>query len=339
MTNSTASLVNVPTTERVLEVRGLSVVFRSRTGVVQALDDVSLDAGHGEIVGIVGESGCGKSTLGMSMMGLLPDAAMVQNGEIRLSGNDLLTLSLAELRRIRGREIGMIFQEPVTSLNPAMPVGRQVAEVLRRHRGTSRRVSLDRAIELLNLVGIPDARGRSNAYPHQLSGGMCQRVAIAIAIACEPQLLIADEPTTALDVTVQAQILELLQRLRDEVGVTIVLITHNLGVIARMADRVVIMYSGRKVEEGKTRDVLDTPRHPYTARLLAATPQASRRDGATARRLAEIPGRVPVLGAPATSCTFAPRCPRVVEVCTARRPELDRVGDSDVACFRPEESW
>jgi len=324
--------------ELVFDVRGLSVAFQSDTGTVRALDDVSLSAHRGEILGVVGESGCGKSTIGMSVMGLLPAAARVLGGEIRLDGSDLLSLSPSDLRRLRGREMGMIFQEPMTSLNPVMTVGRQIAEVLRRHRRTSRASSMKCAIELLELVGIPDARSRSGSYPHQLSGGMRQRVVIAMAVACEPKLLIADEPTTALDVTVQAQILDLLRRLRDDVGVTIVLIAHNLGVIAQTADRVAIMYAGRKVEEGRTGDLLDSPRHPYTARLLAATPQAFRASGTNVRRLAEIPGHVPMLPDADTSCTFAPRCHRAVEICTRRRPELEKVGNSHVACFRPEDS-
>jgi peptide/nickel transport system ATP-binding protein len=336
-------------TDPVLEVRGLSVSFRSQGGEVLALDDVSLRVDPGEIVGVVGESGCGKSTFGLSVMGLLPDSATVRGDGVLLAGRDLLTLSPAQLRRVRGSEIGMIFQEPMTSLNPVMPVGRQISEVLRRHRRMTRQAAAARTVELLELVGIPDPVRRSRARPHQLSGGMRQRVMIAIAVACEPKLLIADEPTTALDVTVQAQILDLLRSLRDRVNLAIVLITHNLGVIATMADRVAIMYAGRKVEEGRTRDVLDTPRHPYTARLLAATPQSARtapaRTGSGAavplaqRRLAEIPGQVPVLTAAATTCTFAPRCHRRLDMCDRQRPELRREGGNLVACFHPEESW
>ncbi|MFF0372594.1 ABC transporter ATP-binding protein [Micromonospora sp. NPDC005087] len=337
-------------TDPVLDVSGLSVSFRSDGGEVLALDDVSLRVEPGEIVGVVGESGCGKSTLGLSIMGLLPSAAMVRGGNIRLAERDMLTLPAATLRRVRGSEVGMIFQEPMTSLNPVMAVGRQISEVLRRHRHMSRHAAAARAIELLELVGIPDAARRSRAYPHQLSGGMRQRVMIAIAVACEPKLLIADEPTTALDVTVQAQILDLLRSLRDRIDLAILLITHNLGVIATMADRVAIMYAGRKVEEGRTRDILDTPRHPYTARLLASTPRSSRpvlattagRTGdpaTTERRLAEIPGRVPMLTEPATTCTFAPRCHRQLDRCTQQRPELESVASNQIACFNPEALW
>jgi peptide/nickel transport system ATP-binding protein len=336
-------------TDPLLDVSGVSVSFRSDGGDVLALDDVSLRVDPGEIVGVVGESGCGKSTLGLSIMGLLPSTAVVRGSGIRLAGHDMLTLEPSRLRRIRGNEVGMIFQEPMSSLNPVMPVGRQISEVLRRHRHMPRSAAETRAVELLELVGIPDPARRSRAYPHQLSGGMRQRVMIAIAVACEPQLLVADEPTTALDVTVQAQILDLLRSLRDRVDLAIMLITHNLGVISTMADRVAIMYAGRKVEEGKTRDVLDTPRHPYTARLLSSPPQSSRTESANTavtthgpvagRRLAEIPGRVPTVTEAATACTFAPRCHRRLDVCTEQRPELESVGGNQVACFHPEESW
>jgi peptide/nickel transport system ATP-binding protein len=324
----------------ILDVRGLSVTFRTVGRTVHALDDVSLRTERGEVLGVVGESGCGKSTLAMSVMGLLPEAAEIRSGGIRLGDRDLLTLDRRQMQRVRGRHIGMIFQEPMTSLNPSMPVGRQITEVLRRHRPLSRAAARTTAIDLLDLVGIPDPKRRSAAYPHQLSGGQRQRVVIAIAIACEPELLIADEPTTALDVTVQAQILDLLRRLRDEVGIAIMLITHNLGVIAHMADRVAIMYAGRKIEQGKTADILNAPRHPYTARLLAAVPQTSRLGGIATRRLTEIPGRVPVLTAPAASCTFAPRCHRSIPACTQHRPELQTVNPGgETACFNPEETW
>jgi peptide/nickel transport system ATP-binding protein len=326
-------------TRPVLDVEDLSVKFRSRTGTVQALDQVSVRLDSSEILGVVGESGCGKTTLGMAIMGLLPEVAVVEKGAVRVGGQNLLGLAPRQLRAMRGRELGMVFQDSLTSLNPVMPVARQIAEVLRYHTQRSRRGAHSRAVELLDLVGIPDAASRASDYPHQLSGGMRQRVAIAMAIACEPKVLIADEPTTALDVTVQQQVLELLRGLRRDVGIAIMLITHNLGVIARMADRVVVMYAGRAVEEGPTRSVLREPRHPYTKRLIAATPRELGPSEGRDRRLEEMPGLVPVLRGTAVSCAFAPRCHRAADLCTARRPELEAtIHGGSVACFRPEET-
>jgi peptide/nickel transport system ATP-binding protein len=317
-----------------LEVRNLSVVFRTEAGRVQALDDVSLHVSRDEVLGIVGESGCGKSTLGMSIMGLLPASATVEQGGVLLAGEDLVRMSRHELEKVRGSRIGMVFQEPMTALNPVMTVGRQIAEVLRTHQPVSKQQAMARALDLLDLVGLPDPRRQASSYPHQLSGGMRQRVVIAIAIACEPEVLIADEPTTALDVTVQAQILDLLKRLQESVGLAIVLITHDLSVISHVADRVAIMYAGRKVEEGAARAVLRRPQHPYTARLLAAVPRRQHADAAGRGRLEEIAGRVPTLTEPASSCTFAARCNRTLDVCVTIRPELiPGPGDSLAACF------
>jgi peptide/nickel transport system ATP-binding protein len=326
-------------TKPVLEVRDLSVRFRSRTGSVQALDQVSVRLNRSEILGVVGESGCGKTTLGMAVMGLLPDAAVVESGAVRVGEHELLDLSPRQLRSVRGRDLGMVFQDSLTSLNPVMPVARQIGEVLRYKAQMSKRAAHSRAVELLDLVGIPDPAIRARDYPHQLSGGMRQRVVIAMAIACEPKVLIADEPTTALDVTVQQQVLELLGDLRREVGIAIMLITHNLGVVSRMAERIIVMYAGRAVEEGPTRGVLREPRHPYTKRLIAATPRELDLTDRHDRRLQEIPGLVPVLRGPAAHCSFAPRCQRAVDLCTSRRPELETTTHGGtVACFRPEDA-
>lgn len=317
-----------------LEVRNLSVAFPTEMGRVQALDDVSLQVSRDEVLGIVGESGCGKSTLGMSIMGLLPPNAIVEQGAVLLSGEDLVRMPRRDLEKVRGSRVGMVFQEPMTALNPVMTVGRQIDEVLRTHQAVSKAQARVRTLELLDLVGLPDPKRQAGSYPHQLSGGMRQRVVIAIAIACDPEVLVADEPTTALDVTVQAQILDLLKRLQENVGLAIVLITHDLSVISHMADRVAIMYAGRKVEEGATRAVLRQPQHPYTARLLAAVPRRQRADSAGRGRLEEIGGRVPTLEEPANSCSFAERCNRTLEVCVTTRPELvPGPGDSLAACF------
>jgi oligopeptide/dipeptide ABC transporter ATP-binding protein len=330
---STPVAVTVPDQEQLaLEVRNLSVQFRTRTGIVQALDDVSFSMKRSEILGVVGESGCGKSTLGLSIMRLLPTTAAM-TGSALLAGRDVFGLSRKELSGVRGGEIGMVFQDPMKSLNPSMPVGKQVQEVLLRHTGLSRQESLSRVQELLTMVGIPDAANRLRDYPHQFSGGMRQRVVIAIALACEPRVLIADEPTTALDVTVEAQILDLLKDLQDRLGISILLISHNMRVIARMSQRTMVMYAGRKIEEGPTPHVLARARHPYTRRLVEAVPNPE-----TKSRLREIPGMVPTLTSPARSCAFADRCPRATEVCFAHRPELESIDQShDVACFHPEE--
>ncbi|MGW3615558.1 ABC transporter ATP-binding protein [Micromonospora arida] len=318
----------------VLEIRDLSVSFPTETGTVSAVDGVSLDLAAGEIVGMVGESGCGKSVTAMSIAGLLPGSARV-TGSVRLDGTQLVGARESALRRVRGREIAYIFQEPMTSLNPVLTVGRQIGEVLQVHERMSRRAARARAVELLTLVGIPSAAQRVDSYPHQLSGGMRQRVMIAMAVACGPKVLVADEPTTALDVTVQAGILQVLRDLRDRLGTSVLIITHDLGVIADIADRVVVMYAGRVVERAPVDDLFAHPRHRYTAGLLSASPQPGRHAGTD--RLTEIPGLVPVLASQPDACTFADRCPAADEQCRAAAPPLEDVGGADhvAACWHP----
>jgi peptide/nickel transport system ATP-binding protein len=312
-----------------LEVRDLSVRFETDEGTVHAVDRVSFSLEPGEVLGIVGESGCGKSVTTMAMLRLLPPSAVV-SGSVLFQGADLLRAPASALRRVRGREISFVFQEPMTSLNPVFTIGRQIGEVLRSHLGLSRGAARARTIELLDLVHIPAPGRRVDDYPHELSGGMRQRVMIAMALACDPKILIADEPTTALDVTIQAGILDLMRELRERLGTAIVLITHNLGVVADIADRVVVMYAGRKIEEAPVAELFSAPQHPYTIGLLGAVPRA----GAT--RLQEIPGRVPSLAVLPDSCAFAPRCPRSVALCLAAEPRLSPVRPSHaVACVRP----
>jgi len=318
-----------------LDVRGLSTTLFTRRGEMKAVEDLSLAVGAGETVALVGESGCGKSMSALSIMRLLPDPpARIVGGEVRLNGRDLVALPEESMLDIRGQEIGMIFQDPMSSLNPVATVEKQIAEVLMTHTDLGRGQSRARAHELLELVGMPDAGRRLDAYPHQLSGGMCQRVVIAMAIACSPSVLIADEPTTALDVTVQAQVLTLLKKLQADSGMAMIFITHDLGVVAETADRVVVMYAGRKVEEATVDDLFETPLHPYTAGLIGATPVPG---AARAARLADIPGMVPPLNALPQGCAFAPRCPRVMERCRQERPQLTQPAPGRlVACFAAE---
>ena len=316
-------------TENLLDVRELSVRFETDDGPTHAVDRFSFSLAPREVLGIVGESGCGKSVTMMSLLRLLPPTAVV-TGEALFEGRDLLAASPSALRRVRGREISFVFQEPATSLNPAFTIGRQIGEVLRRHLGSSRREARDRATELLDLVRIPAPARRVDEYPHQLSGGMRQRVMIAMALACDPKILIADEPTTALDVTIQAGILDLLRDLRERLGMAIVLITHNLGVVADIADRVVVMYAGRKAEEAPVHELFAHPQHPYTIGLLGAIPRRG------VARLREIPGLVPSLAAPIPYCAFAPRCPRADELSRTEVPLLREIRPSHlVACFHP----
>jgi peptide/nickel transport system ATP-binding protein len=321
-------------TEPLLEVRDLSVRFDTDEGTVHAVDGMSLELASSEVLGIVGESGCGKSVTALSILGLLPKTATV-TGSVRFNGAELLGASRSQLRKIRGRQISFVFQEPMTSLNPVLRIGHQIEEVLREHLSLSRSGAKKRVVELLDLVHIPDPGRRIDEYPHQLSGGMRQRVMIAMALACDPKILIADEPTTALDVTIQAGILDLLRELRARLGTAIILITHNLGVVADLADRVVVMYAGRKAEEAAVGELFAHPQHPYTIGLLGAVPRAgSARNG----RLQEIPGRVPSLAELPAHCAFADRCPRADEQSWSSVPELRLVRpDHTVACFHPGE--
>jgi peptide/nickel transport system ATP-binding protein len=295
---------------------------------------MSLALSPSQVLGIVGESGCGKSVTALSIVGLLPSTATV-TGSVRFEGAELLGASRSRLRKIRGRKISFVFQEPMTSLNPVLRIGNQIEEVVREHMNLSRRAARGRVLELLDLVHIPDPGRRVEEYPHQLSGGMRQRVMIAMALACDPKILIADEPTTALDVTIQAGILDLLRELRERLGTAIILITHNLGVVADLADRVVVMYAGRKAEEAPVGELFAHPQHPYTIGLLGAVPRAgAARNG----RLQEIPGRVPSLAELPGHCAFAERCPRADEQSWSEVPELRRVRpDHAVACFHPGE--
>jgi len=317
-----------------LEVADLSVRFDTDDGTVHAVDRLSFTLGQGEVLGIVGESGCGKSVTCMSLVRLLPETAVI-GGQAVFEGRDLLAMTPRELRRVRGRAISFVFQEPMTSLNPVFTVGRQISEVLQRHLDLSRTAARARALELLRLVRIPAPERRLDEYPHQLSGGMRQRVMIAMALACDPKVLVADEPTTALDVTIQAGILDLMRDIRERLGTAIILITHNLGVVADLADRVLVMYAGRKAEEAAVDDLFAHPQHPYTIGLLGAIPRPYEGDE-TRRRLQEIPGRVPSLRELPTACAFADRCPRADELTRTQIPELRQVRpDHWVACFHP----
>jgi len=324
----------VSTTEA-LSVRGLSVSFVGRERTVRAVDDVSFDLNPGEVVGLVGESGCGKSVTSLSILGLHEKPAGHVTGSIRLGSRELLGLSDAELRKVRGNRVSMIFQDPLSSLNPYLRIEEQLAEVLELHLGLTRAPARQRMLEILAQVGIPGEE-RLRAYPHQLSGGMRQRVCIAMALLCNPQVLIADEPTTMLDVTIQSQILDLLRKLRRERGMSILFITHDLGVVAELCDRVIVMYAGRIVESGPTAALLARPLHPYTEALLKSTPRVDQKGGG---RLLPIKGLTPRLsGAKLTECAFAPRCPRVRDACRAGEPPLSPVpGDRTRRCIAPPE--
>ena len=314
-----------------LEIENLSVEFPSRSSVLHAVEGVSLSLDAGDVLGIVGESGSGKSVTMMALMGLVPYPGRVTASKMRFDGHDLMGLSTKERNRLTGKDVAMIFQEPTTSLNPCFSVGFQLAETLRVHLGMDSKAAKRRSIELLEQVGMSDPETRLRAYPHQLSGGMNQRVMIAMAIACNPKLLIADEPTTALDVTIQAQILDLLRSLQRERGMALVLITHNMGVVSDMAQRVAVMYAGEIMEEQPAQALFQRPRHPYTEALMAALPERS--DGSA--RLATIPGMVPGLYDRPTGCLFAPRCSYADDDCRGQRPGLVKGLEAAVRCHHP----
>jgi peptide/nickel transport system ATP-binding protein len=325
-----------PATEPLLQIDSLRTWFFTRDGVVRAVDGVSFHVMPGETLAIVGESGCGKSVTALSILRLVPSPpGRVVDGTIRFAGRDLLGLSEAQMRQVRGNDISMIFQEPMTSLNPVLTIGRQIAETLTLHQGLDRKAALARAVEMLRLVHIPEAERRIGQYPHQLSGGMRQRVMIAMALACNPKLLIADEPTTALDVTIQAQILDLMRELKAKIDAAIVLITHDLGVVAEMAQRVVVMYAGRKAEEATVGELFRRPLHPYTKGLLASVPKL----GASLMperlpRLAEIRGTVPSLKEAIPGCLFAERCAFASDICRREMPPFEEKEDGHyAACF------
>jgi peptide/nickel transport system ATP-binding protein len=323
-----------------LSVRDLRAHFATRDGVVRAVDGLSFDVEAGETLAIVGESGCGKSVTSLSILRLLDEPPAKLAGSVLFGGRDLVALDEPRMRELRGNEISMIFQEPMTSLNPLLTIGRQLAEPMIIHQGLGEAKARERAAEMLALVGIPSPERRVKEYPHQLSGGMRQRVMIAIAIACNPKILVADEPTTALDVTIQGQILDLMRDLQARIGSAIILITHDLGVVAEMARRVVVMYAGRKVEDASVEDIFRSPRHPYTRGLLGAVPRlGSSAAGFDARRrLAEIPGAVPSLIAPLAGCAFAGRCAIAREVCGRVAPALRQItADHVAACHFAEE--
>ncbi|HFD39943.1 MAG TPA: ABC transporter ATP-binding protein [Anaerolineae bacterium] len=315
-----------------LEVKNLKTQFFTEDGVVKAVDGVSFYVDKGETLGIVGESGCGKSVSVLSVMRLIPQPpGKIVDGEVWFDGQNLLELSDDEIRQIRGNRIAMIFQDPMTSLNPVLTIGRQIGEALELHLGMSKQEARKRSAELLSLVGIPEAEMRLDDYPHQFSGGMRQRAMIAMGLACNPQLLIADEPTTALDVTIQAQIVDLVKRLRDEIGMAVIWITHDLGVIAGLADRMMVMYAGHVVEEAEVKELYANPRHPYTIGLLGSLP---RLDKIREERLTSIEGLPPDLISPPPGCPFEPRCVYAIEKCKTERPELAPVGPRHtIACW------
>jgi oligopeptide/dipeptide ABC transporter ATP-binding protein len=320
------------TNEPLLSVEGLSVAFNTEEGRVRVVDDVSFQLAAGETLGLVGESGCGKSVTAQTIMRLLPSPpSRIESGRIMFEGDDLVFLPDARMRRIRGDRIGMVFQEPMTSLNPTQRVGRQIAEVLSLHRGLGYGNAQSVLVDTLKKVGIGNSERRLEQYPHELSGGLRQRVMIAMAIVCGPKLLIADEPTTALDVTIQAQIMELLQALQRELGLSILLITHDLGIVAEMCRTMVVMYAGRVVESGPSAEIFARPRHPYTAGLISSSPRHVRKG----ERLPSIPGLVPPPGKRGIGCNFADRCPRTLEKCRIEAPPLAPISGRLAACWNP----
>ncbi len=340
-----AARVEPSSSEQVLEVEGLQTYFFTRQGTVKAVDGVSFNLRKGETLGIVGESGCGKSITALSVMRLVPEPpGRIIGGQVKLDDEDLLDYSEAQMRQIRGNDISMIFQEPMTSLNPVLTIGYQIAEALILHQDYSKAKALERAVEMLDLVKIPEPAQRAKEYPHQLSGGMRQRAMIAMALACNPKVLIADEPTTALDVTIQAQILDLIIQLQQELGTAVILITHDLGVIAETAQRVVVMYAGRKVEEADVEPLFAEPMHPYTHGLMSSVPQLEIMSGVDqgsgdhlAERLEEIPGIVPPLNDLPAGCAFAPRCKFADDQCRAEYPAYEeKRPDHWAACWHSD---
>jgi oligopeptide/dipeptide ABC transporter ATP-binding protein len=329
-----------PRSYPVLEVDGLQTHFFTPAGVVKAVDGVSYTVRNGETLGVVGESGCGKSVTALSILRLVANPpGRIVGGEIRLEGRNLLALTEAEMEDVRGNQVSMIFQEPMTSLNPLYTVGQQIGEAIAIHRGIPKATALELAIEMLRKVSIPEPERRVHSYPHQMSGGMRQRVMIAMALSCNPKVLIADEPTTALDVTIQAQILDLMRQLQKDFGTAIVLITHDMGVVAENADRVVVMYAGRKVEEAPVDELFDRPAHPYTKGLLGSIPHldSARANGDTRTKLTEIKGMVPSLARLPAGCAFAPRCTFATDQCRQAYPSLrEHRGDHLVACWHAE---
>jgi peptide/nickel transport system ATP-binding protein len=325
----------------VIEVKGLQTYLFTRSGIVKAVDDVSFSLKRGETLAVVGESGCGKSMTALSIMRLVPNPpGKIVGGTITLEGRDLLRLDEAEMRDIRGNDISMIFQEPMTSLNPVLTIGHQIAEALRLHQDLAKSAANQKAVDMLRLVKIPEPAQRAREYPHQLSGGMRQRAMIAMALACNPRVLIADEPTTALDVTIQAQILDLILELQKQLGTALILITHNLGVVAETAQRVIVMYAGKKVEEAEVDALFAQPLHPYTHGLLASIPRLdvmAGRNSASAERLQEIPGMVPALNNLPAGCTFAPRCAFADDRCRAQFPPYEQLRPGHwAACWHSE---
>jgi oligopeptide transport system ATP-binding protein len=322
------------TDDIVLQVKNLKTYFHTREGVVKAVDGLTYSVRKGEFVGIIGESACGKSVSAMSILRLIPNPpGVIEGGEILFHGEDLLQLSEERMRQIRGNRIAMIFQEPTMSLNPVLTVGRQISEILELHRSLKKDEAMSEAVRLLDLVGIPDPERRVRDFPHQFSGGMQQRIMIAMALSCNPELLIADEPTTSLDVTVQAQVLDVLDELRSKFGTVVIIITHNLGIVARYVDRVNVMYAGSLVETGRTEDIYESPKHPYTLGLLASVPRLD-----TEQRIADkmIKGSPPNLANLPPGCPFAPRCDFAMDQCRTEKPELESVGPEHLrACFYP----
>ncbi len=327
-------------TAPILDIVDLRTWFFTRDGVVRAVDGVSFHVDPGETLAIVGESGCGKSVTALSILRLIPSPpGRIVSGSVKFAGRDLLGLTETAMRQVRGNEISMIFQEPMTSLNPVLTIGRQIAETLILHQGLGRKAAHAKAVDMLRLVNIPEGEQRVAEYPHQLSGGMRQRVMIAMALACNPQLLIADEPTTALDVTIQAQILDLMRELKQKIDAAIVLITHDLGVVAEMAQRVVVMYAGSKIEEATVGELFRRPLHPYTKGLLGSIPRLGASLGGPAPRLAEIPGMVPSLTDAIAGCAFAARCESANEICRRATPGLEEKRPGHfAACFRAGEA-